>query len=210
MRIGALFFLVWTQSCAGAHTDEDAAGSGAAGAVAMAGAAAGGKGGGGAKPCDREPAQHRASAMMCDSERSMSPMPQTSLGSFSCKVDADCTMGQNGRCTDLGRSTWYCTYDECFADADCKSGPCICGEGGYAENSCMAGNCQTDADCGANGYCSPTFGACGGYSGVEAYYCHTCEDECVDNEDCVGQPGADCRFEPSVGHWRCGTSSCVG
>ncbi|HKU40744.1 MAG TPA: hypothetical protein VJR89_21435, partial [Polyangiales bacterium] len=51
-------------------------------------------------------------------------------------------------------------------------------------NRCLAGNCRVDADCGQSGYCSPSFGSCGSLDGVVAYYCHTCQDECIDDEDC--------------------------
>jgi hypothetical protein len=129
-----------------------------------------------------------------------------------CLRDADCTAGANGRCNN-NREYWTCSYDQCFSDAACTSGgPCACeGESGALGNACLPGNCQTDADCGNAGYCSPTFGGCGNYSGVIAYYCHTRGDACVDDSDCVSPEQAGyCMYSPEVGHWACGYGQCVG
>jgi hypothetical protein len=128
----------------------------------------------------------------------------------SCAADAHCSEGVNGRCEDLRGAV--CTYDECFADSECNTGgPCAC-EGGFwsDSNACLAGNCQTDADCG--GYCSPSFGDCGDYAGVIGYYCHTPEDTCLDDADCSGpDTGAGyCMYRPEVAHWACGYGQCVG
>jgi hypothetical protein len=76
-----------------------------------------------------------------------------------------------------------------------------------SNNFCLAGNCRVDADCGAGGYCSPTFGSCGSFFGVVGYYCHTPKDKCVDDSDC---PPGDCRYDPIGGSWACGTSFCAG
>jgi hypothetical protein len=97
-------------------------------------------------------------------------------------------------------------------------GPCSCrpatqaGQGIVApmstsNNYCLMGNCRVDADCGAGGYCSPTFGSCGSFFGVVGYYCHTPKDKCVDDSDCKA---ADCRYDPVGGSWACGTSFCAG
>lgn len=139
--------------------------------------------------------------------------PRCVWGSGECLSDADCTAGDNGRCWD-NRGLWFCTYDTCYSDATCTSGgPCACeGESGSAGNTCLPGNCQTDRDCAGNGFCSPTFGGCGNYSGVIAYYCHTAADTCLDDADCVSPtqgPGY-CMYAPEVGHWSCGYGQCVG
>jgi len=138
--------------------------------------------------------------------------PRCVSGNGECVSDADCTAMDNGRCWD-NRGYWFCTYDTCYSDVTCTSGgPCACeGESGSPGNTCLPGNCQTDADCGAKGYCSPTFGTCGNYSGVIAYYCHTSADTCLDDADCVSSMGAGyCMYSPEVGHWSCGYGQCVG
>ncbi|HEY2902752.1 MAG TPA: hypothetical protein VGL59_19380, partial [Polyangia bacterium] len=68
-----------------------------------------------------------------------------------------------------------------------------------------------DADCGGNGYCSPTvdFG-CGQFIGVVGYYCHTGEDTCTNDADCTNSGGGDCRYNPAVGNWSCVKSVCAG
>jgi hypothetical protein len=129
----------------------------------------------------------------------------------SCGRDEDCTAGANGRC-DSFRSV-VCTYDACFTDGECtRGGPCVCEGGQAGSNACLAGNCQTDADCGSGGYCSPSFGDCGNYSGVIGYYCHTPDDRCVNDEDCVepGKGAGYCMYRPDVAHWACGYGQCVG
>jgi hypothetical protein len=130
-----------------------------------------------------------------------------------CVRDEDCSAGENGRCTDF-RGGWQCTYDTCFTDGACDAGgPCRC-EGAFwtDANTCLAGNCRVDADCGSGGYCSPTFGDCGNYSGVIGYYCHTPADTCVDDADCVeaGVGAGYCMYRPELAHWVCGYGQCVG
>jgi hypothetical protein len=131
-----------------------------------------------------------------------------------CTFDSDCTAAANGRCSD-NRGYWSCSYDKCFNDSECSSGgPCACG-GAYGPdgpNTCMAGNCQIDADCGDDGYCSPTQGDCGSYSGIIAYYCHTPQDTCVNDSECSDpERGAGyCMYRPELGHWQCGYGQCVG
>jgi hypothetical protein len=85
------------------------------------------------------------------------------------------------------------------------------GESRPLGNACLPGNCQTDGDCGSSGYCSPTFGGCGDYGGVIAYYCHTPADTCIDDSDCVSPERAGyCMYSPEVGRWACGYGQCVG
>jgi hypothetical protein len=132
-----------------------------------------------------------------------------------CHAHADCTAGQNGRCSGNGHDGWHCTYDQCFADADCSgtaaSSVCAC-EGGFRSdnNVCLRdGNCRTDADCGSGGYCSPSLGSCGNYAKAVGYFCHTPQDECVNDSDCGGGPWY-CAYSPLVGHWKCSNAHCVG
>lgn len=172
----------------------------------------------------REPAVHRTAGATCDSERPTGDAaPPEAFGT--CTSDADCTDGANGRCNG-SRGGWRCTYDECFADADCDgASACECENGGLSAgaNTCLPGNCRTDADC-ASGFCSPTLGPCGTYdpTGSErantspaGYYCHTPEDECVDDSDCrdgdAGALGAPyCAFDPVEARWLCADTHCVG
>ena len=92
---------------------------------------------------------------------------------LACSRDADCVAGINGRCDPMMRSPGCaCSYDQCFADADCTTGgPCECrppipinvagGQSAPAPtptNTCKQGNCRIDANCGGS-YCSPSLGS---------------------------------------------------
>ncbi len=193
----------------GATGTSGAAGSsGAGGTSGAAGSGAGGAGG-----FTGPPTKHRASATTCDNVRPVGdPMIPDGGLTPNCRSHAECIAGANGRCTGGWHDGWKCTYDQCFTDADCAAtgGVCGCESGFHADNNvCLSGNCRTDADCGSAGYCSPTFGECGNYSGVVSYYCHTPQDECVDDAHCVGA-GAYCMYSPAAGHWKCSNVSCAG
>lgn len=160
------------------------------------------------------PENHRPEAVVCDEER-----PPGYDGSYpvtgECESDDDCVAGERGRCTDM-RGLTVCTYDECVDDSACPTGgPCGCEQGFWAEhNVCLAGNCRLDSDCGVNGYCSPTLGDCGNYTGIIGYWCHTPEDECVNDSQCASTseslgPGY-CMYASEVGHWVCSYTHCVG
>jgi hypothetical protein len=171
---------------------------------------------GGGSACGRVPMQHRSQEKTCDHERppgvASGPADPIPAGE-SCVSDSQCTHGENGRCNPAINDDQHCTYDDCFADKDCKAGPCVCGETDWNAdaNVCLMGNCHTDADCGAHGYCSPSFGECGPYLGVVAYYCHTCDDDCVDDADCYpDQRGDYCLYNPAVARWVCGEAQCEG
>ncbi len=157
----------------------------------------------------RVPKNHRPQAIACDMDR---PRPVVDPGQLptDCTSHDDCTAGRNGRCSNLGRN-YACTYDACFSDSDCNGGVCGCNAGWRSDaNKCMRGNCQVNADCGPGGYCSPSFGTCGNYVGAEFYYCHTPQDECIDDEDC-GQPGFQyCAFDELAKRWQCKDSHCAG
>lgn len=102
--------------------------------------------------------------------------------------------------------------DFCFDDSDCRTGgPCVCAgsEARNRWNVCLDGNCQTDADCGDDGRCSPTLSDCGDYGGIIGYYCHTPQDTCVNDSDCSESAGY-CMYRPELGHWQCGYTQCVG
>ncbi len=86
--------------------------------------------------------------------------------------------------------------------------------GDAAANVCMRqGNCRVDADCGADGFCSPSMGECGDYWGVVGWFCRTAEDECVNDSGCndndIWGPHY-CAYNPAVGRWMCSDAACAG
>jgi hypothetical protein len=130
---------------------------------------------------------------------------------FMCSADSQCAgsdAGADGRCYSTGAvAGCVCTYDSCFADTDCPCGQtCACHDSAYSwgGNTCVPGNCRVDADCGAGGFCSPApavpcnSGFCEG--NPPPYYCHTPDDQCVDDTDC--QTGG-CVYSPTAGYWLC-------
>ena len=214
-------------STAGSVSSSGASAAGRSSGGANAGGASGGAGHGGVTSSAgegggkgvREPTQHRPAATACGTRPTPMPAPG-SAGSASsaplpitlCMTNGDCTAGPNGRCIP-SRIGMTCSYDACFADADCAPGAvCQCGTANGAGNHCSQPGCQVDADC-PSSWCSPTFGACGNYSGVVSYACHTAKDECVDDADCAGAAiglGAYCMYDPLVARWTCSTSQCAG
>lgn len=166
------------------------------------------------------PAVHRTTGASCDHVRPPGTSPDPGGGPpAECFTDADCAMDASGRCNGNGHDGWRCTYDACFADLDCTDldvfGVCEC-QGGFRTdaNACLPGNCRTDADC-ATGFCSPTLGSCGDYTSTVGWYCHTCEDTCVDDTDCsradagaFGRPY--CAFDALSGRWGCQSTHCAG
>jgi len=149
----------------------------------------------------REPERHRSEAVACVEQGVAGPaMP--------CETDADCGVDiPRAHCV-LSGGSGYCTYEWCTQDADCAAGTiCECARDGYASTCVSSAGCALDVDC-PGSYCSPSFGDCGPYSGTVGYYCHTPEDECVDDADCPG--GGYCWYQPAAGHWMCGATSCVG
>jgi hypothetical protein len=73
-----------------------------------------------------------------------------------------------------------------------------------------------DTDCGANGFCSPSYGSCGKFGGeYEGVYCHTAKDTCVNDSDCTGGgangdgPGL-CAFDTESNAWACSYTFCAG
>jgi hypothetical protein len=190
-----------------------ASGGADAGGASQGGASSAGTGG----KVLREPTQHRPVALACGTRPT--PVPTGSGGSAAgaplplpvCTTNGDCTAGPNGRCIP-SRIGMTCSYDACFADADCASGSvCQCGPENGAGNHCSQPGCQVDADC-PNSWCSPTFSSCGNYSGVVGYACHTAKDQCVNDADCAGASGLDayCMYDPAVARWVCSSSQCVG
>ncbi len=170
-------------------------------------------GAGGDGPSIREPLRHRPVAEACDRERPAGNGVGNDRDSVECNADEDCADGENGRC--IQHRDVQCTYDSCFDDSACGGFACEC-EGGWGSdhNICLnQGNCLVNADCGEGGYCSPSLGDCGDYGGTVGYFCHTPEDECIDDADCGGASGESdnyCKFNPAVGHWTCDNAQCVG
>lgn len=225
----AMFGLAVAAACGGSTqcagescSDATSSSSGASGTTS--GSSSTSSGSTGVVTSGRVPKNHRATATPCDGVRpdnEPTGIPDGGTepnGYIECRTNAECTKGKNGRCNGNGHDGWRCTYDACQTDNDCtstKGSVCQC-EGGFrADNDvCLEGGCRVDADCGANGFCSPTLGDCGNYTGTLGYFCHQPGDECVDDEDCAGATGpigtGSCRYNKMVGHWRCETSECAG
>ena len=175
------------------------------------------------KATGRTPKVHRATEILCSPERvNIEPTVAPDNKNADCRSNAECKDKPNGRCVQLGRRGWQCTYDHCFKDADCSGAHAVCycreSKSVYPHQCLPSGNCRVDSDCaGGKGFCSPTYGSCGYYDGLQGYFCHTPADECVDDDECTKKskdskeviPGT-CRYEESVGHWRCGYGECAG
>ncbi len=157
------------------------------------------------------PDRHRPEAVACDMTRPSPPVVPNPNSMDECAAHTDCTAGMNGRCLEM-RFGYVCTYDECFSDDDC-SGVCECNGGfGSDANVCLRqGDCNVDADCGAGNFCSPSFGDCGSFSGTIGYFCHTPQDDCVNDSDCTSMgPQWYCRYDPLVARWSCSDAQCAG
>jgi len=194
------------QSTAGAGT-----GSAAGASASDAGAARDDAARGGTCGNVTTPKEHRAVAQACPAGRgSLGPVDTTACTNRSritCHSDADCTAGENGRCFLNGDPCQtVCSYDQCLTDRDCAAGPCVCRSSStdLAPNDCLpTSNCRTDADCDCNS-CSPSVVSnsadCG--PGNLSYACHTANDECIDQSDCL--EGESCGYDAGAGRWRCG------
>lgn len=173
-------------------------------------------------PKPTSPTVHRAVAVKCGPSIRTGERDPTLKG---CVSDAECQKGANGRCERHmfahAQFANRCIYDECSADDDCTkqdqdplstrlgAGPCVCGEKGKA-NVCMSGNCRTDADCGSR-FCSPSRDFNCGYEGTPGYYCHTSDDQCLNDSDCTTDasgPEAQCRYDPEAKRWACSSNEC--
>lgn len=164
-----------------------------------------------------EPKVHRAAGSICGASPHSRGRRPDLLG---CESDAECTNGKNARCQEQlvkhAHAENRCVYDGCSADADCRGGeaddkgPCVCGKDGDV-NRCLSGNCSTDADCGKGGWCSPSYGFKCGYEDGQSYWCHTADDLCNDDADCVGAGGerrAQCRYDREKKRWACSSDEC--
>ena len=150
----------------------------------------------------REPLHHRASAVTC---------PRTGL-TASCEETGTCG-GPGWWACDAGA----CVYDQCVTDDECgATGVCTCigekrGFGAQSfGNDCVPSDCRTDADCCPGEWCSPSDDY-GSFYGTQSYHCHTAQDECIDDVDCVNDAVVMiCVFDPVVGHWACSNVSGAG
>src|SRR6185312_13230497 len=101
-------------------------------------------------------------------------------------------------------------------DADCGSGGvCSCAGSTFeyahaTRNICVPANCRVDADCSPY-LCSPSNSDGGPFYGVQGYYCHTGNDTCGRDSDCVqnGTQGY-CMFAAEVAHWTCAYNFAAG
>jgi hypothetical protein len=227
--------LGWTLGCAllmlaaacGGKTAGDIIGGGGGGSGSDGGGGGGGGGadgggggddGGGPLP---PPDKHRATAVACGA----SPVPpepnidKTNFGpnpTFECKKNEDCTKQKGGRCAIIECGGFggpacapqgtRCDYDACSSDLDCTNGAvCDCGTGEGGTNRCVKSQCRTDAECGTDGYCSPSQQVCS--SLIEGWYCHSSADTCRNDSDCAsGMLGQLCMFTGS--HFECSGGVC--
>jgi Cys-rich repeat protein len=140
----------------------------------------------------------------CARERGSRPLDPDATP-VECRTDAECTAGINGRCLRISNhgshgpayEATHCSYDACFADADCEGTQiCVCAERAAAEpgtgHVCVGSECASDADCGAGRYCRRS---------AVGRFCHSPSDECVEETDC-GE-GRACVEDPSTRIHRC-------
>jgi hypothetical protein len=158
----------------------------------------------------RIPAKHRDKHEACSKDDSAAVVPferKWVPPGPACKTKADCTARPNGRC-----GHGHCTYDACYEDKDCKTGVCMCQEENSEGWRCKPGDCSVDADCGAQGFCSPTVdSSCGAFFGVVGFYCHRPDDECTDDADCnKEEKHGYCAYFADKKHWACGYGICKG
>jgi hypothetical protein len=127
-------------------------------------------------------------------------------GSVPCSQDPTiCGSYQYGFCNGafLGGEAPVPTCESgCIVDSDCGMGAiCLCGNAqSPTGGSCRRSDCITDADC--------DYGFCADYSevcGEGGFACHTADDECMTNSDCMG--GA-CSFDSALGYRVCNHAVC--
>jgi hypothetical protein len=169
---------------------------------------------GGGADAGRVPVNHRTG----DGECSTTPPPGQCQPTWTCPSgdpscctsDSACTQGTNGRCNPIGPLPGcQCYYDACQHDTDCATGhACAChgtADTGISGNTCVPGNCRVDSDCGSGGYCSPSLNSMSCGEGVGGYYCHTPNDQCIDDTDCSSGNGLPsvCTYSTTSGRWEC-------
>ena len=97
--------------------------------------------------------------------------------------------------------------NSCSSDSDCPNGTACGCDVGY--DACIFSGCRVDSDCGAGGYCSPTFSiySCDGDTGLPqllGFYCHTANDQCNNDSDCASDQY--CSYDTKA--WNCILLSC--
>jgi hypothetical protein len=148
------------------------------------------------------PKDHRATVTAC--------MPVA--GTLPCMFDNDCHQYSLTATCDQG----FCNLDKCTSDSQCGGlDVCACRgdqRGGGVERGfrvCLPSNCRVDADCGPAGYCSPSLSSCGSSYGLSGYFCHTHDDECTNDNQCVKDSVEGyCAYDRTLSHWACGYITC--
>jgi hypothetical protein len=211
MKLAALLIgsLLALAACGG-RAQQDAATNASAGTVGADSADAGTHVDAG----PRVPKNHRPSATACPTGRGTGNSPPLSPdcpldgGLVDCVSDTDCSGGKNGRCfPDHFHCSTGCQYDDCFTDSDCSgNAPCDCraSASDADQNFCVTGSgCRVDADCGDNGYCSPSlvYAFCECDNCEHGYFCHTPSDTCVDDSDC--DKSGTCNYDQLAQRWQC-------
>lgn len=151
------------------------------------------------------PTQHRAVATACPASIYVFGSDPSQI---SCTTNLDCA-GDAGT-SSLVCLHGHCSRDQCLTDADCAANEaCACARSTASWNVCVATGCHVDSDCGATGYCSPSWGPCGS---AEGYHCHTPNDSCVDaTKDCQCGTGIpNCTYTPTAGTFVCSHQTCAG
>lgn len=184
----------------------------------------------------RIPKNHRAAGSTCPDQRGPGSVlvdncDNSAVGNgmyVLCVQDSDCSDGMNGRCLGNGSVACVtgCSYDACFSDSDCPGNqPCECRHSASSTgtNSCVSGgNCRIDAECGSDGFCSPSLvgdnpchcynaASCGPDGCADScghgYFCHTAQDSCLDDSDCSGAIG--CNYDQLDKRWTCNVLACL-
>jgi len=151
------------------------------------------------------PAEHRPTATACARTPNATLPDGGTPGA--CNTDADCPGGFL-HCTEH-----QCGYDACLVDSDCPAANvCVCsgGNGGGLRspgNVCVPASCKVDSDCGSGNVCEPSRGYCGS---VDGFFCTSNKDTCMDPAKDCSCGGNSCVYAPTVGHFVCGTSVCMG
>lgn len=146
---------------------------------------------------------HRHTAVPCNKTEEFEPCAESNPVMSTCAGDSDCGAYPPGVCSG---PDFYCSCKyPCTHDDECGAGAiCVCNTGGshpfYNYLGCMRAGCRSDADC-DGAHCSLAFGRCFELLG---FYCHTPEDECGGDRDCIDLDLGDrCAYSEETGRWYC-------